>query len=125
MSNESDQPELYVRPFPGPGGKWQVSSGRVLGQRAAWSPNGRDLFYLNTDRQLMTVSYTASGDVFSAGKPRLFSSVRIVDFDIAPDGRSFAVTADAGPGSQSAPPLQLTFLVNFFDELRRRVPPGN
>ena len=42
-SNESGDYDLYVRPFPGPGGKWQVSSGG--GNYPKWSRNGKELFY--------------------------------------------------------------------------------
>ena len=42
-SNESGRDEVYVRPFPGPGGKWQISTGGVIAP--AWSPKGNELFY--------------------------------------------------------------------------------
>src|SRR5262249_15477715 len=42
-SNESGGPEVYVRAFPGPAGKWQVSTGG--GTNPIWSPDGRELFY--------------------------------------------------------------------------------
>jgi eukaryotic-like serine/threonine-protein kinase len=42
-SDESGRNEIYVRPYPGPGGKLQVSSdGRT---EAMWNRNGRELFY--------------------------------------------------------------------------------
>ncbi len=45
QSDESGRYEVYVRPFPGPGGKWQISnSGGML---PIWSRNGRELFFQN------------------------------------------------------------------------------
>jgi Tol biopolymer transport system component len=38
QSNESGSYEVYVRPFPGPGGKWQISTGS--GNDPKWSRNG-------------------------------------------------------------------------------------
>ena len=44
-SDESGQYEVYVRPFPGPGGRWQISNGG--GMEPHWSADGRELFYRN------------------------------------------------------------------------------
>ncbi len=43
ISEETGRPEVYVQPFPGPGGRYQVSSGG--GVEPVWSPNGNELFY--------------------------------------------------------------------------------
>jgi serine/threonine-protein kinase len=125
MSNESGEYEVYVRGFPPGSGKWQVSPGRA--GYAAWSRNRRELFYLGLDptRLLMAVSYTASRDAFLPEPPRLFSR-KIVHFgttrsyDPAPDGKQvIALTAaEDMPRSHD----RLEFLLNFFDELRRRAP---
>ncbi|MCX6602345.1 MAG: hypothetical protein NTV52_01980, partial [Acidobacteria bacterium] len=42
-SNESGTQELYVRPYPGPGGRWQVST--EGGRFPQWSKDGRELFF--------------------------------------------------------------------------------
>src|SRR5580704_5582175 len=61
QSNESGNYEVYVRPFPGPGGKWQVSTGGGLLPK--WSRNSQELFYRTvTDSKIMGVAYKASGD---------------------------------------------------------------
>jgi Tol biopolymer transport system component len=54
VSNESGSYEVYVRPFPGPGGKWQVSTG--AGTYPKWSRNGKDLFYRTVDSKIMVVT---------------------------------------------------------------------
>src|SRR5262249_37296610 len=75
MSNESGRFEVFVRPFPGPGGKWQIST--AGGTRTAWSRPRRELFYMAPDNRIMVVSYTVEGDSFKADKPRLWSAQAI------------------------------------------------
>ena len=124
-SNESGTFEVYVRPFPGPGGRWQVSTGG--GRWPLWSRDGRELLFQTLDRRVMAVTYTAKGDSFAAGKPRLWTETRLgntgtfSNYDLAPDGKRLAaiVAADA---SVEKPPTHLTFPLNFFDELRRKAP---
>jgi len=70
-SNESGSDEIYVRPFPGPGGKWQVST--VGGSSPFWSRNGRELFYEASDRRIMVLEYTVEGNSFMPGTPRVWS----------------------------------------------------
>jgi len=65
-SNESGRFEIYVCPFPGPGGKWQVSNGG--GTEAIWSRDGREICYLSPSSKLVSVPVTA-GATFSAGQP--------------------------------------------------------
>jgi serine/threonine protein kinase/Tol biopolymer transport system component len=52
-SNESGRDEVYVRPFPEAGGKWEVSTGG--GSQPRWRPDGKELFYLAADARLMAV----------------------------------------------------------------------
>ncbi len=127
-SNESGSFEMYVRPFPGPGGKWQVSTGG--GRYPKWSRNGKELFYRTTDNKIMAVTYTASGDSFHADKPQLWSPGQFTDlgagfysFDVHPDGKRFAVLKSPDT-EQAAAVNKVNFIFNFFDELRRKVPPG-
>ena len=59
-SNESGRLEIYVRPFPGPGGKLPISTGG--GTNAVWSRARHELLYLAPDGRIMVVPYTAAGD---------------------------------------------------------------
>jgi serine/threonine-protein kinase len=77
----------------------------------------------------MAVSYTAKGDSFTAEKPRMWTETRLLstanipNYDLAPDGKRLAAfVADDAKGEK--PLTHLTFLLNFFDELRRKVPTG-
>lgn len=124
-STESGEPEVFVRPFPGPGGKWRVSM--PGSQFPAWSPATQELFFVGPDDRIMVASYTIQGDSFSAGVPRVWSPTPIrrhgvqLNFDVAPDGKRVIMfpqpAANAPTGN-----LHATFLLNFFDEVRRRIP---
>jgi eukaryotic-like serine/threonine-protein kinase len=120
-SNESGRYEVYVRPFPGPGGKWQISTGG--GETPVWSKNGQEMFY-RSGEGMMVASYSANGAAFVASKPGLWAGTKDLGnfFDLAPDGKRFAVVQTEA--SEQRGPQHVTFLLNFFDELRRRVPAG-
>jgi hypothetical protein len=52
-SNESGKSELYVVPFPGPGGKWQISTGGALG--GGWAHSGKEILYVSPSYELVSV----------------------------------------------------------------------
>jgi serine/threonine-protein kinase len=123
QSNESGHDEVYVRPFPGPGGKWQISSGG--GSFPVWSRTARELFYGTPTQQIMVVPYVVEGAAFRADKPRLWSEGRYRfrgisrPFDLHPDGTRFAL-APATPTDTKQD--HVTMIFNVFDELRRIAP---
>jgi len=123
MSDESGQYEVYVRPFPGPGGKRQISTGS--GIFPEWSPNGRELFYRTFENRIMVAKYSATGDSFRAEKPRSCSDIQILDlgvfhrnFALHPDGKRIAVLK--APAEAQSGVTKLTFIFNFDDEIRRK-----
>jgi eukaryotic-like serine/threonine-protein kinase len=67
VSDESDRWEIYVQPYPGPGGKWQISTDG--GTEPVWNPNGRELFYRSGDKMMAVDIATQPG--FAAGRPRV------------------------------------------------------
>jgi serine/threonine-protein kinase len=124
-SNESGVEEVFVRSFPGPGGKWKVST--AAGKFPAWSRTTRELFFLGSDDHVMVASYSINGDSFSVSRPRAFSPTLVrrdgvrQSFDVSADGKR--VVAFTKPGvEQAAGSQHATFLLNFFDEVRRRIP---
>jgi Tol biopolymer transport system component len=129
-SNESGKFELYVRPFPGPGGKWQISTGG--GSYPIWSRDGRRLFFLTPDWRIVVANYTGKEGSFAAGKPQAWSQKNLIylggnfPYDLAPDGKHFAVVLNAGGATTQEEKSvdSVTVLLNFFDELRRKVPSG-
>ena len=127
-SNESGTFELYVRPFPGPGGKLQISTGG--GSYPIWSRKEHKLFFLAPDWKIMVLDYGVNNNSFVPGKPQLWSPRSLIymgglyPYDLAPDGKRFAVLLAAGAAEQPQKPTEsVTVLLNFFDELRRKVPP--
>jgi Tol biopolymer transport system component len=129
LAYESDQSgtnEVYVRPFPSrssdSGGQWRVSNSG--GSLPRWSRNGRDLLYQSGD-QIMAVRYTASANAFIAEKPRVWLA-RLGGlgalWDTTPDGTRVIAVAGAGGTEVLRPEHEIVMLLNFFDELRRRVP---
>jgi len=129
-SDESGNSEVYVRAFPPPasgqGGQWQISNSGGTAPR--WSRNGRELIYQAGD-QLMTVSYSVKGDTFVAEKPRVWidklgTGARLA-WDLAPDGKRVVVLTPVGTPEAPKADHEVTFLLNFFDELRRRAPVGS
>jgi serine/threonine-protein kinase len=127
MSEEAGTIDVFVRPFPGPGGKWRISSGSGL--TPTWSRTGHELFY-GVNGQIMVVAFSADGETFRAEKPRLWSTARYQTrgpgrmFDLHPNGQRFALASYA----QSPIGTKLdkvVFILNFFDELRRITGPGS
>jgi hypothetical protein len=132
-STTSGVSELFVRPFPAGGssgsGQWLISVGG--GQFPIWSRHRQELFYEGLDNRIMAAGYSAKGNSFSAEKPHPWSNTQLLDLavdwnlDLAPDGNRFVVvlprTESAGETKNS---VHVTFLLNFFDEVRRRIPNG-
>jgi Tol biopolymer transport system component len=125
ISNESGRNEVYVQPYPGPGGKWQIST--EGGGEPVWNPNGRELFYRSGDKMMAVDIAAQSG--FAAGKPRMLFEGQYVPtpltapyYDVSPDGQRFLMLK-ASEQAQSAP-TQINVVLNWFEELKRRVPPG-
>jgi serine/threonine-protein kinase len=81
----------------------------------------------------MKASYTVRGDSFMTGTPRVWSARDLLNlgsppvstYDLAPDGKRFAIVLYLDGTAEEKPFTHLTFLLNFFDELRRRVPAGS
>jgi len=123
LSDESGRQEVYVRPFPGKGGKWQVSSGG--GARPRWSSDGSRLFFLQS-RQLYEADVRVEGDAVQVGRPQ--AVVELTggwrdNWDVSADGEQFffiqqpeGVTA----GVEGEPTQNLVrFTFHWFEELRR------
>jgi len=125
-SEEAGSSEIYVRPFPAASeGKWQISTGGGL--YACWSNNGRELFYETADLRIMVVDYTVDSTSFMPGEPRLWSDTHLFytgtsNLDLAPDGKRFIVLALPETASAEKGSVRVTMLLNFFDELKRKIP---
>jgi hypothetical protein len=125
-SYDTGRPEVYVLPFHGPGGRWQISAGG--GRFPVWGRNSRELFYIAADR-LMVASYSAR-ESFIPEKPPIWvaSFVNPGDyyrrFDVTPDSRRIIQLRPSIDAPEKSV-REATFLLNFFDEVRRRAPARN
>ncbi len=123
-SSESGKFEIFVRPFPSGDRKWQISNDG--GRSARWSADGKELFYLQ-DKTMMAVPVSGEGSSFSADKPRkLFELQSGLNtsgscFDVAPDGQRFVMVKSAEE-EKNADRTHLTFVFNWFEELKANVP---
>jgi hypothetical protein len=102
QSNETGRDEVFVRPFTLPGadgaegtssGKWQVST--AGGISPAWSADGKELYYINRDGDMMAVPMGASASALQPGTPVKLFKTRILGGGIdVQRGRQYDVTAD-------------------------------
>jgi serine/threonine-protein kinase len=119
-SDESRRNEVYVEPYPGPGPRVQVSADGGFGP--VWARDGRTIYYWSGDTlRAASVGRQAafplerSADVITI--PRRHISTFHADIDVLPDGRLIVLEPDP-----SAPPLQIQVVLNWFEEVRRRLP---
>jgi Tol biopolymer transport system component len=125
-SDETGRTEVFLRPFPNTqSAKWQVSNGG--GVAPLWSKDGRELFYVSGNRDMMAVS-VRSGAEPDIGEPQaLFQLPEDLYFsfqefytphDVGPDGR-FVMARNVTPRSTIDAPLIVT--ENWYEELKARV----
>jgi WD40 repeat protein len=116
-SNESGRREIYVVPFPGPGGKWQVSN--AGGSNPIWARDVRELFYLS-GKKLMVVDVTLNPTFdFSPGRELCALPDSVVNVsDCTADGKRFVVTVAR---SRDNTANQVNVVVGWFEELRKRL----
>jgi Tol biopolymer transport system component/predicted Ser/Thr protein kinase len=122
-SESGGRNEIEVRPFPAGSGKYTITTGG--GSFPIWSHD--TLFYLGPDGRIMKTAYAAKGDSFAFEKPSAWSNAQNGSnaLDRSPDGKWFVVSRlpEAEAGAQKTS-VHVTFLLNFFDEVRRRIPAG-
>jgi len=124
-ADESGRDDVYVRPYPGPGGKWLIS--QEGGTEPVWARNGKQLFY-RRQNQVWEVDVRTDTS-FTAGKPRLlFEALRFAwgwpsrSWDISPDGQRFLMVKQEERKPQ--PVTEMILVLNWFEELRRLCPTG-
>lgn len=117
-SAESGEYEVYVRPFPGPGGKWQVSS--KGGDFPRWRSDGRELFYISAGNHMMAVEVDGRTESFTVGEPKPMFPVRAPQankpYDVSADGQTFyVVTREAGFAAS-----WINVVINWNGELAKK-----
>ena len=126
VSDESGRKEIYVQPYPGPGGKWQIST--EGGAEPLWNRNGRELFYRNGTKVMAVEITTKPG--FSPGTPKMLfegqyqtlPTISTPNYDVSPDGQRFLMLK---PTEQElTATTQINVVLNWFEELKQKVPTG-
>jgi serine/threonine-protein kinase len=120
VSDQSGRVEVYIRPFPGPGGEVQVSTD---GASAIVGWRDGELFYrAGTNAEKMMVVESKTEPTLSVGKPRLLfeSSYAFAGSSVTPDGQRFLMLKPSE--QQNASLTQIHVVLNWFEELKRRVP---
>jgi len=132
-SNISGEFQVYVRPFPNvQDGRWQISTSG--GSRAAWSRNGRELFYLDKEGLLTSVAIPAvPGETFSTGPPvkilnrKYYAGAYLLGldlraYDVSSDGRRFLMIKESESVPRPTAEVNLILVLNWIEELRARLP---
>jgi eukaryotic-like serine/threonine-protein kinase len=125
VSFESGMPQVCVVPFPGTGGKWQISTDG--GTEPRWSKNGHELFYVRGN-SLIAVPYSVEKNSFQAGKPQTLFSDRLemrapfASYDVAHDGEHFVIFQFTG--GHIAENSEPTVILNWLAQARQLVAEG-
>ena len=109
-SDKTGRYEVYLRPFPGPGGDSLVST--AGGTQVRWNPNGKELFYVAADDRLMAlpVKFSSDGKTPDLGTPTALFATSVGStalnvyrhqYVVSPDGQSFVMNSIIGGGSAS------------------------
>jgi hypothetical protein len=115
VSDETGVFQVYVQPFPGPGGKYQVSVNE--GRFPRWTNGGRELIYVERPSRWMAVSVSIVGDTFRSEKPELLfegnfgGSGSWPQYDVSADGERFIVFPRP---DQEAGDALVTLVFDFF-----------
>ena len=120
VSDDSGRFEVYVQAFPVANGRWQVSAGG--GADPLWSRDGRELFYVALDRNMMAVPVSTAA-AFQAGRATVLFKTQLDSlwmdtrnhYDVSLDGRRFVIIAPAAERHEAP----FTLLSNWSRSLRR------
>ncbi len=120
-SNESGEVQVYVQRVPRSGGLRQILT--KGGRDARWRSDGRELYYVSLDLELMAVDIEAAGDALDVGIPHPLFQVPFKQpieqqrnvFDVTADGQRFLVNTLV-EGGLSAP---ITWVLNWTADLEQ------
>ena len=118
-SAESGKWQVYVSPFPGPGGKWQVSGDG--GWFPQWRRDSKELFYVSPDNKIMSAMVSTNGSSFIVGTVKTLFQTRPYFglftanlFDVTADGQRFIVPYEQGQTDRA-----LTLIANWPAALKK------
>jgi Tol biopolymer transport system component len=128
LSQETGQREIYVRPYPGPGGQVTVSVGG--GQEPVWAKNG-DVFYRNlTGDRMFAVRVTTEPALKVGTSVQLFQGTFYIaptgsprpQYDVTADGKRLLMLAPGSGTDSSAARGRVVVVERWFEELQSKVP---
>jgi eukaryotic-like serine/threonine-protein kinase len=117
-NDETGSQEVYIQPFPSGAGRWQVST--TGGSRPNWRKDGKELFFISTDRQMMAVDVSQKGASLQLGTPHaLFKATAVSNasgpYTVSADGKRFVMNTVL-PQSITEP---LTLVTNWPADLKQ------
>ena len=119
QSNDSGRFEIYVQSFPEPGHKVTVS--KTGGTHPRWRSDGKELYYVSADHQLMAAPVQTGGS-FTAGAPVALFEIgnhgrrnNLYAYDVSADGQRFLVVRP----EEDASTRPLTVLQNWTTLLKQ------
>jgi eukaryotic-like serine/threonine-protein kinase len=117
VSTEAGRAEVYVTAYPGPGGKWQVSTTGASAPR--WRRDGKELFFIGADRKLLSATVNGQGATFTVGAVQALFDTTIrqvgfaggngINYDISPDGQRFLILST----QDNAATTPITLVMNW------------
>ena len=116
-SNESGQTEVYVVPFRGGQGKWQVSQSG--GARPLWSSDGKTLYYANLAYTVLAVPLKqTSGTLQFGAAEQLVTNMpsQVFFYDVSQDGQKILLNVISQQVNQS-----ITVVSNWAEELKQQL----
>jgi serine/threonine protein kinase/Tol biopolymer transport system component len=126
QSDESGKYQVYVRPFSGSGGKWQIST--AGGTRPHWRRDEKEIFYLGEDGKLTAAEIRVTGSALELGAVRSLFKVDAVTnvggisyiegsaYDVTADGQRFLVNVFL----EDTSPFPVTFVANWDEALKKK-----
>jgi eukaryotic-like serine/threonine-protein kinase len=103
---------IVVARFPDASRRLQISN--QPGAQARWRSDGKELFYISSDKKLMAVSVDTTGGKLVAGVPQVLFQTRVIaanivlfQYAVAPDGKRFLINSLPSVGA-----TPLTVLIN-------------
>ncbi len=119
-SDESGKTEVYVAPFPGPGGKWQISIGG--GDWPRWRPDGAEIFYVDPDNEVMAAPVNGKGTSVEVGVVKTLFQVGAgatiglrYRYGVSADGQRFLI--NRAPAQAASAPI--TVVLNWTAGLKK------
>jgi serine/threonine-protein kinase len=124
-SDESGRAEIYIKPYPGPGGAIPVTT--EGGREPVWDPSEKELYYRDDNGDKLFKVSILTEPAVQIGSPELLFEGRFFgssnwgrNYDISPQG-DFFILIEEGEMQSAA---QINVVLNWFEELKRLVPTG-